>query len=624
MANQVTILVNGQPLTVNEVRPGLFGELGYEYASGGPTSPTAPTTPTQPSQPASTYTGVSIVDYLKSVGQSSDYSSRSALAAQQGIQNYQGTAEQNTQLLNILRGGGTVAGGAQTSYKEGDTRDNPITGQTERYMPDGTWKEVSTAGNKRPDTGFVGTSDTVRDAEKAASAEALKQVAEDMLKDQTEIEKLTTQQQLQNIRTELGLDPQTGLVKPVAPSYESDFLALRSEHGITAIETQMNDLKSQIRTLEATARTEIEKEETRLAPGESIGIRQSALQKEANRQIDELNRRLQTLTDEYNTKANLINTMMSLKQLDYQTASDEYNRDFSMTLQLMNLVEGRITREQQEETREKDDARANLTLLTNLMDSSNLKWDDLDFDMQAQMTALEIKGNLPVGITSMFMNSYPQAELLTSVTGTDASGQQVVSFIYKDENGMPGIVQTVQTGLMKQPSAADTKSLQKQSEISSMNDFIAANPNAPREQLYNEILQNTEELGSTDINSALDAAGIAKSQQASMYLSDSQLKAAAEGLVSSMGINEAIKSIQFGKINRKDKDTEKITSITLSNEQKNTMLNYVNSIASKKQFEYDRWKAIVEADPTRYLVLEDGIYEKNWIGKKGKLVYSFK
>lgn len=49
------------------------------------------------------YTGGSIVDYLKSVGKPSDYSSRAQLAKQSGITNYAGTAQQNTQLLGMLR-----------------------------------------------------------------------------------------------------------------------------------------------------------------------------------------------------------------------------------------------------------------------------------------------------------------------------------------------------------------------------------------------------------------------------------------------------------------------------------------------------------------------------------------
>lgn len=69
---------------------------------------TPPTTTT--TQPTSSYTGVSIVDYLKSIGQASDYTSRATLAAQKGITNYTGTAEQNNQLLNMLKGGGTTGG----------------------------------------------------------------------------------------------------------------------------------------------------------------------------------------------------------------------------------------------------------------------------------------------------------------------------------------------------------------------------------------------------------------------------------------------------------------------------------------------------------------------------------
>ena len=50
----------------------------------------------------------SIVDYLNSKGQASDYQSRASLASANGIQNYSGTADQNLQLLNTLKGQGTT------------------------------------------------------------------------------------------------------------------------------------------------------------------------------------------------------------------------------------------------------------------------------------------------------------------------------------------------------------------------------------------------------------------------------------------------------------------------------------------------------------------------------------
>ena len=53
--------------------------------------------------PPTTYTGPSIVDYLKFAGQPSSFASRSKLVAQAGITDYRGTAKQNIRLLNFLR-----------------------------------------------------------------------------------------------------------------------------------------------------------------------------------------------------------------------------------------------------------------------------------------------------------------------------------------------------------------------------------------------------------------------------------------------------------------------------------------------------------------------------------------
>lgn len=53
------------------------------------------------------YTGNSISDYLSSIGQANDYNSRAKLASQYGISGYTGSAQQNTSLLNTLRGNQT-------------------------------------------------------------------------------------------------------------------------------------------------------------------------------------------------------------------------------------------------------------------------------------------------------------------------------------------------------------------------------------------------------------------------------------------------------------------------------------------------------------------------------------
>jgi hypothetical protein len=57
----------------------------------------------------------SIVDYLNSTGQASDFSSRSNLAKNSGITNYTGTADQNMALLNSLKAKGTNPDGTATT-----------------------------------------------------------------------------------------------------------------------------------------------------------------------------------------------------------------------------------------------------------------------------------------------------------------------------------------------------------------------------------------------------------------------------------------------------------------------------------------------------------------------------
>lgn len=73
---------------------------------------------------SSSYTGTSVVDYLKSIGADSSFANRKILATSYGITGYTGTASQNTKLLAYLLADGddgnevssTVAGTSTISY----------------------------------------------------------------------------------------------------------------------------------------------------------------------------------------------------------------------------------------------------------------------------------------------------------------------------------------------------------------------------------------------------------------------------------------------------------------------------------------------------------------------------
>ncbi len=94
--------------------------FGGAYARGilktlGWTTGTEPA-PSEGAKPNSGYNGNSIVDYLKSIGKDSSFNARKQYAQQYGIANYSGTAEQNTALLNAMRGSVTPAPAPANNY----------------------------------------------------------------------------------------------------------------------------------------------------------------------------------------------------------------------------------------------------------------------------------------------------------------------------------------------------------------------------------------------------------------------------------------------------------------------------------------------------------------------------
>lgn len=70
----------------------------------------------------------SIVDYLKSQGSDSSYSARKDLAQSLGISNYSGTAEQNTQMLKMLKSGNSSANTTKATSSTSVVNGSPING----------------------------------------------------------------------------------------------------------------------------------------------------------------------------------------------------------------------------------------------------------------------------------------------------------------------------------------------------------------------------------------------------------------------------------------------------------------------------------------------------------------
>lgn len=98
--------------------------LGIKYIAPGQKEVSEPeagkpiTKPTVTKTNADNYTGNSIVDYLNLKKIDSSFANRKKLATQHGIKGYTGTASQNLQLLNKLRGGSAKVSKAKKSINQ--------------------------------------------------------------------------------------------------------------------------------------------------------------------------------------------------------------------------------------------------------------------------------------------------------------------------------------------------------------------------------------------------------------------------------------------------------------------------------------------------------------------------
>ena len=242
----------------------------------------------------------------------------------------------------------------------------------------------------------------------------------------------------EELKEELGVGEMPP--KPPPADFESDYEALRSEKGMEALETQINDLSSLMRDTEAALREGLYDEEGKLRPMELIGTRQRELTRQVQETMDTYTRRKATLVDEYNVKANVINTAMNLKQMDYNAAVASYNADFNRAIKIIDMVEGYETKQIAMDNQVKTNAQANLSVIEKIMSETNQSWDDLDVGMQTQIATLEMKAGLPTGTFELLMASVDTTKDVKTTTYSKDKSQ--VHVIYDD-----GTMEVFSTGL---------------------------------------------------------------------------------------------------------------------------------------------------------------------------------
>jgi len=229
----------------------------------------------------------------------------------------------------------------------------------------------------------------------------------------------------------LGLD---GKEKPDSPSFEKMYKNLRGDYNVDDLETFVSDLQAEEEEIFATLRERRTAERGKPVAMNVIEGRISETERQEAERIDYIRRQKQTAVNQLQAANAAIENLINFRKLDYDTARNEYNDQFSQQLQLFNTVKGVVDTENAENERNADNARANLNIIYGTLKDGGLDAKTLSPDMQYTINKLELGAGLPTGFYQNIASQNPEGKILSTTTRTTGGGKYA-DVLYQNKDG---------------------------------------------------------------------------------------------------------------------------------------------------------------------------------------------
>lgn len=255
-------------------------------------------------------------------------------------------------------------------------------------------------------------------------------------------------EQLSEITDPRQLITGLGITAPEVPNLTKLYDTLRKEQNIEVMEEDLASIDDAIDQLDAQYRAGAGVVEGEFAPMSILEGRQKELYKQYSQQREQVVAERESVSRRLEMKYNTISTLMDLTQKDYANARESYNDLFSQTLSVMNYVSQERERAFNRDMAEKDDARANLTVLLQQMQDGNISWSSMSSKAKAQVSFLEQKAGFPAGFTQSIRIQNPDSKVISTSSRTDPSGIAYADMIMQDRNGQI-TVRSVRLGAVK-------------------------------------------------------------------------------------------------------------------------------------------------------------------------------
>jgi len=208
--------------------------------------------------------------------------------------------------------------------------------------------------------------------------------------------------------------------------------------GVPGMEEELNSLKDELRTQEATRRARVGETRGEVSRMGAIEGRVGEVERQEAERMDTINRMIAYKQDQLNTAYGAIEFMINLKQIDYDNGmrmfSTQLDANISMYKQLRSDFESDRTFEQALIQDQRDHATATLQIYTNLITSGNMTYAGLDSGTKTELKKLEVQSGLGSGFIANLQMT-PGADIQSITQSEEADGYTYANILRVDAGG---------------------------------------------------------------------------------------------------------------------------------------------------------------------------------------------
>lgn len=271
----------------------------------------------------------------------------------------------------------------------------------------------------------------------------------------------------------------SGLPEKIAtPNLTQKYTDLRSQYGVTDLETSLADLNKQARDIQTISRQRTQAELDKPVAMNVIAGRVTEEERQDNERLMAVNSSIQQVSDQLKTKYNVIDSLLKYSDMDYDNAKSSYDSQFSQNLQVMNTVKGMVDTANTQAEQKADDARANLQIIYNNFKTNNIDPTTIDEAQKTNIAKMELQAGLPQGFYANVVDKNPKADIISTTTRDDQD-KKYVDLVMRDKDGKIKVVTQYigQTRTVKGTGSTTPKApkITKEEIIAAQSKDLAAN-----------------------------------------------------------------------------------------------------------------------------------------------------